>query len=150
MTSRVYWYAFVFQAACEGFNLISQDIFLAQRISLESWVTFCIHCIDPYHFNNIWIEWTWRKQTYCLAEIYKILIIWERRKMVISDGYSGSNFFALLGNFARFFVVCWFNFKCNVFQIFFQEYHQNVHQFESRPGPQIIIFSHAQLSWAGN
>ena len=41
----------------------------------------------------------------------------------------------LLGNFASFFIVCWYFFKINFWEKFFQEYHQSVKKFGSRSGP---------------
>ena len=42
--------------------------------------------------------------------------------------------------FCSFFVICSFFFKTNFFENFFQEYHQSVKQFESRPelGPYCL------------
>ena len=50
----------------------------------------------------------------------------------------------LLGNFAWFCVACWFFFKINFFEKFFQEYLRSGKQFGSRSGPTF------RRAWAGS
>ena len=56
----------------------------------------------------------------------------------------------MLGNFSRFFVVCWFFFKINFFEKFFVIYHSSVKQIGNRSGQTFCRAQSGSNLWANN